>query len=98
MIELHRQRVLEHVAPRRRDEEQARAVGHQAAVDQRPGVVDEAGAQAGDQRAEIDLNDHETEQHQRARADAAGAATGARGSSSCAVHSMAAKMTQASVR
>ena len=71
VIELHRQRVLEHVAPRRRQEEQARAVGHQAAVDQRPGIVDQAGAQAGDQRAEIDLHDHETEQHQRARADAA---------------------------
>ncbi len=65
MIELHRERVLEEIAPQRRVEEQARGIGHEAAVDQRPSVVDEAGAQARDQRAQIDLQQGENEQRQR---------------------------------
>ena len=39
--------------------------GNEAAVDRGPGVVDEAGAQARDQRAEIEL--HEGQHHQHAR-------------------------------
>jgi hypothetical protein len=72
VIELHRERVLEEIAPQRRFEEQARAVRHEGPVDQRPGVVDETGAQARDQRAEIDLREHEREQRQRSRPDARG--------------------------
>ena len=57
MIELHGQRVLEEIPPRRLVEQQARR--HQRSVDQRPGVVDEPGMEARDQRAEIDLRNDE---------------------------------------
>ena len=66
VIELHRERVLEQVAPERGIEEQARGGRHEAAVDQRPGVVDQSGAQAGNERAEVDLDDDEDEDRQRA--------------------------------
>ena len=43
MVELDRQRIFENVAPRRRVVQQARAIGNEAAVDQRPRIVDEPG-------------------------------------------------------
>jgi hypothetical protein len=49
---------------------QARGVRHQAPVDQRPGVVDEPGAQAGNKRAEVDLDNDEDENRQCARPNA----------------------------
>ena len=65
-------------------------VRHQSAVDQRPGVVDVAGAQAGDQRAEIDLRKHQNKQTDGAQRECApGAGAESWSSSRCAVHRIA---------
>ena len=70
MHELHRQRVLEEVPPQRRFMREPRRIRNEAAVDQRPRVVDQSRAQTGDQRAEIDLQQHQPEQCNGGRANA----------------------------
>ena len=90
MIELHRERIFEEIPPQRHVEKQPRRIRHEGAVDQRPGVVDVAGAQAGDQRAEIDLRQApEREVRSRRREFAPGAGVGGCSSSRCAVHRIA---------
>ena len=70
MVELHRQRILEKISPERRCKQQVRGVWNERAVDQRPGIVDVAGAQSGNQRAEIDLHQHEHHKTDGAGSDA----------------------------
>src|SRR6266699_4246241 len=65
MRELYGEDIFEPIAPQRLQVEELRCGGHEAAVDQRPGIVDEAAAKPCEQRAEIDLQHHEAEQHQR---------------------------------
>src|SRR6202044_2210515 len=62
VIELHRQRVLEKIPPQRGIEEKVPGGGNERTVDQRPGIVDQAGAQTRHQCAKIDLRKHENEQ------------------------------------
>ena len=59
MVKLHGECVLEKIPPQRGVEEEPRALGQQRAVDQRPGVVDVAGAKPGHQCAKIDLRQHQ---------------------------------------
>jgi hypothetical protein len=61
--ELHRQRVLEQVAPPRLHDPEPG--GNDRAVDQRPGVVAHAGAKPRDEAARRDLHQDEPEQRQR---------------------------------
>ena len=68
MVELNGERVLEEIPPHRLVEQQARR--HERAVDQRPGVVDEPGMKARDQRAEIDLRNDEHDETGGGDADA----------------------------
>ena len=68
VIELHRQGVLEEVPPPWLAEQKVCGRRDEAAVDQRPGVVDQPGAQSRHQGAEIDLGDDEGEQRARAPA------------------------------
>ena len=72
MIKLHRERVLEEIAPQRLCKKEPRRVRHEPAIDQRPGVVDVAGAQSGDERAEINLPEHQDEQRNSRRANSRG--------------------------
>ena len=75
MVELHGHRVLEQVQiPGLHG---AEAVRDEPAVHQRPGVVGGARLQAGDERAEQDLHEHE--QHDRRRAARAAGRAAARG-------------------
>jgi hypothetical protein len=48
VIKLHRQWIFKKIAPERHVEEQPRALRHQSAVDERPGVVCVSGAQPRD--------------------------------------------------
>ncbi len=70
VIELHRQNILEEIAPERRLEKEPRPVGYQRAVDERPGIVRITRAQARNQRTEIDLRQKKYEQPRRAAPDA----------------------------
>ncbi len=65
MTELHRERVVEEVAPPRHLEEQPRGGRNDGAVDRRPGIEDAPGPQARHQGAEIELQEHKGEQHCR---------------------------------
>ena len=79
VVELHGERVLEQIAPPRRLEPQAARLRDERAVDLRPGVEAHAGVEACDQRAEIDLRQHQHGDEQRAVAHRA-----ARRQSACA--------------
>ncbi len=60
MIELRRRRVVQ-----RRPRTAERLAGQEAISHQRPGVVDESGAQARDQRPEAELNINEERESRR---------------------------------
>src|SRR5262249_53515061 len=64
MVELHRERVFEEIAPEWRIEEEACQLGHPCPIDQWPGIVDETGTNSGDQRAEIDLDQYQRKNSQ----------------------------------
>ena len=70
VFELHGKLVLEKISPQRRVEEQPRRLRRETAVDQRPGVVHIAGAQSGDEGAEIDFRQHQNEETDGGGADA----------------------------
>jgi len=65
VIKLNGERILEEVAPPRRVEPQPRRVRHEVAIDERPGVVDQTGAQPRHQRSEIDLYERERDERRR---------------------------------
>ena len=69
VVELHREGVLEKIPPARLLHQQPGRVRQEFPVDQRPGVVDQAGAQAGDQGAQIDLHQHQHHEPDRAHAN-----------------------------
>ena len=90
MIELNGERVLEEIAPGRLQEQQMRGGRDERAVDQRPGVVDQPGIEPGDQRAEINLQQHEHRDRQRGEAQPRRRVDGRCGAICCAVHNTAA--------
>ena len=63
VLELHRKRVIEQIAPPRGFEKQPRSGWYQRAVNVRPGVVDLARAQPCDQGTEIKLNEGQHQQY-----------------------------------
>ncbi len=63
VAELHGERVVEEIAPPRHLEEQPRGGRNDGAIDRWPGVEDPSGPQAGHQGAEIELQEHQGEQH-----------------------------------
>jgi len=63
VLELHRQHIFEQIAPPGLLKPQPRAGRNEPTVDVRPGVVDEACAQTGDQRAQIKLHEGQHDQH-----------------------------------
>ncbi len=70
VVELHGESIFKEIPPQWRIEEQARWIRQQRPVDQRPGIVDAAGAQPGDQRAEIDLSENKEQKRNRTDANA----------------------------
>src|SRR5580700_1203832 len=68
MVELHHEGVFKKIPPPRHVKKKMRRARHKGAIDERPGVVDVTGAQPGDDRAEINLS-----QHQGKKTDCAGA-------------------------
>ncbi len=62
MLELHRERIVEQIAPPWRLKEQPCRGWNQRTVDIRPGVVDLARAQARDQRTQIKLHEGQDQQ------------------------------------